>query len=155
MVAVWSCIKLYCPAWFHMVLEDPEWAHVVPYDRVWSHIVLGPPLTACNTSLPDLNIPSIRTSKTQNGCQGQGVLKMANGFFWHSHQFWLNKLFDLRSHSMRKGCDKENGRRGEKNGENNYCCQSTAWTDTFWNADRSCQLSWYSFEKLLNTLETL
>ena len=58
----------------------------------------------------------MRTSKIQNAHQGvSGVWKVLYPYvLWRSRQLLLNKIFDLRTPSMRKGCD------GERNGmENN------------------------------------
>ena len=47
-----------------------------------------------------------------------GVWKGASDVFMCSRQLLLNKFFDLRSHFIRKGCDKEEEKwKREKNGE--------------------------------------
>ena len=51
----------------------------------------------------------MRTSKIQNAHQGvSGVWKVLYPYvLWRSRQLLLNKIFDLRTPYMRKGCDGE------------------------------------------------
>ena len=55
--------------------------------------------------------PPATPHRLQNPIWPLGGPKMANGF-WKgcSHQLLLNKLFDPSTLSMRKGCDKGNGK---------------------------------------------
>ena len=70
---------------------------------------------ACNTSLPDSSIPSMRTANIQNSCEvapkwPRGSGKVGIPSFGRFGQLSLNKFFDPIPPSMRKGRDG-----GEKN----------------------------------------